>query len=122
MFQYPYSPKIENTTCVICGRSSSLISRIMGICSGCIRKKPEKALAVVRRVHAESRSRFGLPAEPPRDANGVRCRLCANECSIPEGGWVLRFKEKHKRQAGTSCRYQIKALFNATMIPFPRIV
>lgn len=86
MFHYSCSPKIENAKCVICGRSSSLISKAMGICGDCIRKKPEEALVVVRRVHAESRSRFGLPPEPPRDANGVRCRLCANECSIPEGG------------------------------------
>lgn len=86
MFQYPYSPKTENATCDICGRSSSLISKAMGICCDCIRKKPEEALALVRRVHAESRSRFGLPPEPPRDVTGVRCGLCANECSIPEGG------------------------------------
>ena len=84
MFQYP--TKIENATCVICGRSSPLISKAIGICGDCIRKKPEEALAVVRRVHAESRSRFGLPPEPPRDVTGVSCRLCANECSIPEGG------------------------------------
>ena len=86
MFQDPYSPKIENATCVICGRSSSQISIALGICGDCIKKKPEEALAMVKRVHAESRSRFGLPPEPPRDVTGVRCRLCANECSIPEGG------------------------------------
>jgi len=41
---------------------------------------------LTRRVHAESRSIFGLPPEPPGDVTGVRCRPCANECSIPEGG------------------------------------
>jgi len=30
--------------------------------------------------------RFSLPPEPPRDVTGVRCGLCANECSIPKGG------------------------------------
>lgn len=83
---FHYLPRIENVTCVICGCSSPLISKAIGICGDCIKKKPEEALAVVRRVHAESRSRFGLTPEPPRDANGVRCRLCANECIIPEGG------------------------------------
>lgn len=36
--------------------------------------------------HALSRKQFGLPPEPPRDPSGVKCRICANECSIPEGG------------------------------------
>lgn len=31
-----------------------------------------------------SRIRFGLPPEIPK-AEGVRCRICANQCSIPEG-------------------------------------
>ncbi|VVB97572.1 Uncharacterised protein [uncultured archaeon] len=52
---YPYSPRTENAKCVICGRSSSLISKAIGICGDCIRKKPEEALAAVRRVRAESR-------------------------------------------------------------------
>jgi pyruvate formate lyase activating enzyme len=58
----------------------------LGVCGGCVRKKPDEAIAIAKKVHAESRTRFGLPPEVPRDASGVRCTLCANECSIPEGG------------------------------------
>lgn len=81
MFNYP--PK--NATCVICGRSSSLISKTMGICGDCIKNRPEETLGRVKKVHAETRRMFGLVPEPPRDTTGVRCILCANECSIPEG-------------------------------------
>ncbi len=84
VFQYP--PRTEIATCVICNRSSSPISKALGVCGGCIQKKPDKAIAIARKVHAESRMRFGLPPEVPRDASGVKCRLCANECNIPEGG------------------------------------
>jgi pyruvate formate lyase activating enzyme len=36
-------------------------------------------------AHARSRAEFGLPTRPPRNPNGVRCSLCANECVIGEG-------------------------------------
>lgn len=87
MFEYPYPSRIEQAKCIIiCGQSSSLISKALEICGTCIKKKPEIALARVRKVHVESRTRFGLPPEVPKDTSGVRCRLCANECIIPEGG------------------------------------
>jgi pyruvate formate lyase activating enzyme len=37
-------------------------------------------------IHRDSRAAFGLPVTPPRDAEGIQCRLCANECVIGEGG------------------------------------
>jgi len=36
-------------------------------------------------LQAASRRAFGLPLRPPRDPQGVRCVLCANECLIGEG-------------------------------------
>lgn len=36
-------------------------------------------------AHKASRSRYGLPLEPPRSQQGVKCNLCANECSLGEG-------------------------------------
>jgi len=77
--------RLEKTRCIICGKSSLQISRALEVCSGCIKKRQEDALARIRKVHAKSRSRFGLPPEPPRN-QGVRCLLCANECIIPENG------------------------------------
>jgi pyruvate formate lyase activating enzyme len=40
----------------------------------------------MRAAHGEARGRFGLPPEPPRDPDGVACRLCTNACRIAEGG------------------------------------
>jgi pyruvate formate lyase activating enzyme len=42
-------------------------------------------LAYTRNVHAESRAKFGLPAEPPKDASGVQCGVCVNNCIIGAG-------------------------------------
>jgi pyruvate formate lyase activating enzyme len=36
-------------------------------------------------AQAETRKKFDLPEEPPREPDGVRCPLCVNECRIGEG-------------------------------------
>ncbi|MEM1729358.1 MAG: radical SAM protein [Candidatus Jordarchaeales archaeon] len=56
------------------------------MCGPCLKERAEDALPVIMKVHAESRSRFGLPSLPPREKSGVKCHLCVNECSIPQGG------------------------------------
>jgi len=61
-----------------------LVSRALGVCGECIRKG--EGSGQVRRAHARSRERFGLPAEVPRDPDGARCGLCVNDCRIPPGG------------------------------------
>jgi hypothetical protein len=33
-----------------------------------------------------SRSAFGLPENPPKDSQGLPCKICVNECRIPENG------------------------------------
>jgi len=35
-------------------------------------------------IHRRYRAFLGLPIEPPRDVNGVKCRICVNECFIPK--------------------------------------
>jgi len=52
----------------------------------CVRAKPDEALKITERVHAESRGRFGFPPKPPRDSNGLACGMCANDCRIGVGG------------------------------------
>lgn len=71
--------------CRICGEQSRVISNELGVCLRCIREKPEKALEITDKVHAESRERFGLPPKPPRDPGGMSSGMCANDCRIPEG-------------------------------------
>ncbi len=34
-------------------------------------------------IHRRYRTFLGLPIEPPKDVNGIKCRICVNECSIP---------------------------------------
>lgn len=71
--------------CVLCGRTSRLIAAQLGMCGECLRARPEEALAIAARAHAEGRRLFSLPEEPPRAAGGVRCGLCARDCVIGEG-------------------------------------
>ncbi len=68
--------------CLVCGEKAMTISDSLGVCLKCIRGKPEKALEITQQVHAESRAVCGLPSEPPRDAGGIPCGVCANNCVI----------------------------------------
>lgn len=79
-------PKAEIVECSICGRSSEIISKAIGVCVDCIRIKPEKALASAKNAHNTSRKRFDLPPSPPRAKHGVKCKICANACEIPPNG------------------------------------
>ena len=70
--------------CLVCGRSSRLISDAVGACLDCLRTRPREALAVARERHREARVKLGLPPEPPR--SGVhQCSFCVNRCKVPEG-------------------------------------
>ncbi|MEM4734054.1 MAG: radical SAM protein [Candidatus Bathyarchaeia archaeon] len=71
--------------CLVCGAEAKTISNGLRVCLSCIRNKPEKALVLPRQVHAENRAAYGLPPEPTRDAGGVPCGVCANNCVIGEG-------------------------------------
>ncbi len=77
--------KTTLSRCSVCGRKSVLISGNLGVCGRCLRERPDDALPIAMAVHSESRKRFGLPPYPPKDKSGVPCKLCVNECMIPEG-------------------------------------
>ncbi|RLE72633.1 MAG: radical SAM protein, partial [Thermoprotei archaeon] len=70
----------------MCGAKSKTISEVIGVCVDCLRNRTGEALKIAEKVHIESKKRYGLPSTPPRDFEGVVCRNCANECSIPLGG------------------------------------
>ncbi|MDH5482372.1 MAG: radical SAM protein [Candidatus Bathyarchaeota archaeon] len=71
--------------CQICGEKAVTISENLGVCVKCIRGKPERAFEITGNVHAKSRAVFGLASEPPKDAGGLPCGVCANDCVISAG-------------------------------------
>ena len=92
--------------CQICKKNSILISSQLGVCLQCIRTRPEKALAITDKIHAESRGKFGLPPKPPRKPDGILCGVCANDCKISVGekgfcGLVFNVNGKLVRMGGT---------------------
>lgn len=73
--------------CGCCGKDDVLVSGFVSFCADCIRKYPDDLLKEVERRRVEMRSRFGLPGKPPKAEDGITCRLCANHCRIPMGGY-----------------------------------
>lgn len=71
--------------CVICEDENTLISSTLKVCLSCIRNKTDEALAITTRIHRKIREQHGLPGEPPRDSNGIKCSICVNNCRIGEG-------------------------------------
>jgi pyruvate formate lyase activating enzyme len=80
---FRFFEKAEESSCEICGSKSHLISSTLGVCGECI-KRGEGGLRI-RKAHAESRTKFGLPEEPPQDSKGVKCGFCVNDCRISIG-------------------------------------
>jgi len=72
--------------CARCGRESKLISRLLGLCRGCILGDFPAVLPQIEEAHRRARQPFGLPWGVPKEPKGAACRLCANECRISEGG------------------------------------
>lgn len=70
--------------CILCNATSKTISQELGICLRCIRARPKEALAHAMKTHRKSRAAFGLPEKAPKDPDGVPCKICVNECRIPE--------------------------------------
>ncbi len=84
MLRFPRGT-VEEAECGICGERSKVISKVLGVCSGCIGGRWKEAVHFVKKAHSASRARFGLPEEQPKDPLGVRCGLCVNDCRIPGG-------------------------------------
>ncbi len=71
--------------CKNCNKESNIISETLDICLECIRKDFKKVSGHTKEVHEKTRKDFELPEEPPKDPNGVSCKLCVNECKIANG-------------------------------------
>jgi len=92
--------------CKLCNTSAKTISRELGFCLKCLRERPEEALPIALQAHKKSRAAFGLPEEAPKDTQGVSCRLCVNECRIPEGslGYCGLRKNEGGKLSGVSSK------------------
>ncbi len=76
----------SKTKCKVCGEMKEGISSYLGVCRDCIREKWESSKELIFKAHFEARAKMNLPAIPPKDPKGVKCKICAHECQIPEGG------------------------------------
>lgn len=86
MFIRFYRNSFTENICKICGAKSKTISSIIGVCVDCLRRNPD-ALKIALKTHEKSKSKYGLPSQPPKDKDGLKCSLCANECVIPKNGY-----------------------------------
>lgn len=92
--------------CLICGDESPLTADRLGVCLKCVRRRPDEAVEIAKRVHADTRMVFGLPPAPPRNPDGLPCGTCANYCRIGPGekgfcGLVLNSNGLLTRLGGT---------------------
>ncbi len=70
--------------CLICHRISEGMASAIGLCPSCSRRSSPAALLRAEAAHRDARATFDLPVTPPRDTDGIQCRLCSNECVIGE--------------------------------------
>ncbi len=92
--------------CEICGKESEFISSFLSLCKKCILKYPEKSKNIFLKRHEEVRKKFSMPLKIPKDKKGIPCKICGNECKIPEGekgfcGLVENKNGRLIRYAGT---------------------
>ncbi len=73
--------------CCACGKGGGILSKILPVCLDCLRSGREEIEPFLQKAHLQSRKPFRLVDTPPRDASGILCQVCVNQCRIPEGGW-----------------------------------
>ncbi len=91
--------------CKLCNSASKFISKEIAVCLKCIREKADDALQIAMKAHVKSRKFFELPEQPPKDPDGISCKICVNECRIPPqavGYCGIRRNEEGKLIGGSS--------------------
>lgn len=71
--------------CKICGKNHFLISENLKLCSNCIKEKYILSESQIEEIHQKSRINYKLPPKPPKEKEGVQCKICSNECKISIG-------------------------------------
>jgi pyruvate formate lyase activating enzyme len=72
------------TGCHGCG-VTGLVSDSMGACGPCLKRGIPEAIEANRRLRESHRRSYHLPVNPPQDAGGLPCHLCANACRLTTG-------------------------------------
>jgi pyruvate formate lyase activating enzyme len=70
--------------CQECGVEGTF-SCSLPYCPDCIRNKFDTLYPEIRKIHAQTREKYGLPKEIPAHSSGETCNLCVNNCRIGEG-------------------------------------
>jgi len=106
-------------TCSICKKDVNILSKELGVCLDCIRKRFNRSKKLIDQAHRRCRTEHNLPTEPPKDKNGIQCDICINQCKIGrrkrgfcsirknEGGKLVDFNgatlNVHVEKLPTSC-------------------
>lgn len=69
------------TNCFKCGKAKA--AEAIGYCVDCLRAMSDTGHLDV--IHTKSRGQFNLPAQLPRDIDGITCQRCANRCQLTPG-------------------------------------
>lgn len=96
---HPVSSKQRR--CSLCEKETPFLSQSLPLCLECLRSKKELIEEIILEAHHRARHPFQLVDRPPKEASGRVCKICINECQIPEGGYGycgLRKNEKGSLQ------------------------
>lgn len=76
----------EERRCILCEKETPFLSQSLPLCLECLRSKREPIEEIILEAHRRSRAPFQLVDQPPKEVSGRACKICINECQIPEGG------------------------------------
>jgi len=80
-----FSDNLQEKTCTLCKKSSSIISAKLGVCKACLVSDFENAMKIVDANRLECRKIYNLPVIKPKSKGGITCGDCVNNCVLAEG-------------------------------------
>ncbi|MFW9935945.1 MAG: radical SAM protein, partial [Candidatus Thorarchaeota archaeon] len=70
--------------CLICQQVDGL-AEVLPVCASCLRSRPDESSEIIQGAHKWRSYLFELPEIVYEGKDGIQCKVCANECCIPEG-------------------------------------
>lgn len=68
--------------CEIC-QTDKGVTEVLPVCAACLRGGSEDIEPLIQNAHKWRQYLFELPEAVPQDRTGTKCKICANECTIP---------------------------------------